>query len=140
MIQSILLATDGSAAADRAVEFAASLSARYHAAVTVLHAFTPVPAVLGEPNYSRTLYETLEEAEAVVQNAARRLKEMGVEETSTEIIEGPAANVILGVAETRRPDLLVLGARGMSTWRGLLLGSVSMAVTQRAECPVLVVK
>lgn len=140
MIQSILLATDGSAASDRAAEFAASLSVRYHAAVTVLHAFTPVPAVLGEPNYSRALYETLEEAEAVVQDTARRLQEMGVEKTTTEIIEGPAANVILGVAETRRPDLMVLGARGMSTWRGLLLGSVSMAVTQRCECPVLVVK
>jgi len=34
----------------------------------------------------------------------------------------------------------VIGARGNSTWQGALLGSVSMLVTQRAECPVLVVK
>jgi nucleotide-binding universal stress UspA family protein len=38
------------------------------------------------------------------------------------------------------PDLIVIGARGLGTWPGLLLGSVSMAVTQRAQCPVLVVK
>ncbi|MER3458879.1 MAG: universal stress protein, partial [Chloroflexota bacterium] len=44
------------------------------------------------------------------------------------------------VAEVRKPDLIVVGARGLGTWRGLILGSVSMAVTQRAECPVLVVK
>jgi nucleotide-binding universal stress UspA family protein len=48
--------------------------------------------------------------------------------------------VILGIAETRHIDLIVIGARGLSTWQGILLGSVSMAVAQRAECPVLVVK
>lgn len=48
--------------------------------------------------------------------------------------------MILNVAEARKPDLLVVGARGLGTWQGIFLGSVSMAVTQRAECPVLVVK
>jgi len=58
----------------------------------------------------------------------------------TEVIEGPAVNAIIGVAETRKPDIIVIGARGLSTWQGLLMGSVSLSVTQRAECPVLVVK
>jgi len=34
----------------------------------------------------------------------------------------------------------VVGGRGLGTWKGLILGSVSMAVTQRAGCPVLIVK
>jgi|DewCreStandDraft_1066081.scaffolds.fasta_scaffold00827_11 nucleotide-binding universal stress UspA family protein len=140
MIQSILYATDGSAPAERAGDFVASLAVRYGARVTVLHAYTPVPAYLGEPNYSRTLYKTLEEAEALVADVARRLRELGVAEVETEVVEGPAADAILNVAEVRKPDLIVVGARGLGTWRGLILGSVSMAVTQRAECPVLVVK
>lgn len=140
MIQSILYATDGSAPAERAGDFVASLAVRYGAKVTVLHAYTPVPGYLGEPNYSRTLYKTLEEAEALVADVARRLRELGVAEVETEVVEGPAADAILNVAEVRKPDLIVVGARGLGTWRGLILGSVSMAVTQRAECPVLVVK
>jgi nucleotide-binding universal stress UspA family protein len=140
MIENILLATDGSGSAERAVDFAASLALHYRAKVTVLHAFTPVPAYLGEPNYSRALYETLDEAKAVVDKVAGRLRDMGIVEVDTDFIEGPAANVILGVAETRKPDLLVIGARGLSTWQGILMGSVSLSVTQRAECPILVVK
>ena len=140
MIQSILLAADGSAPAERATDFAASLATRYHSKVTVLHAFTPVPAYRGEPNYSRALYETLDEAKTLVENAAARLRELGVIDVETDTIEGPAGNAILGVAETRKPDLIVIGARGLSTWQGILLGSVSTTVTQRAECPVLVVK
>ena len=66
MIQNILFATDGSASAERAADFAASLATRYGAKVPVLHAFTPVPSYLGEPDYSRRLYKTLDEAESVV--------------------------------------------------------------------------
>lgn len=140
MIESILLATDGSAPAERAADLAASLATRYHSKVMVLHAFAMIPRYLGEPNFEEALRKTLDGAHALVDDAGKRLRELGVAEVDTDVIEGPAANVILGVAETRKPDLLVLGARGLSTWQGLLLGSVSMAVTQRAECPVLVVK
>jgi nucleotide-binding universal stress UspA family protein len=140
MIESILLATDGSAPAERAADFAGSLALRYDSKLTVLTAYLPVPSYLGEPNYSRALYSTLEEAQSLVNNIASRLREMGVAKVEADILEGPASHVILEVAETRRPDLIVLGARGLSTWQGILLGSVSMAVTQRAACPVLVVK
>ena len=140
MIESILLATDGSAPADRAVDFAASLAARYHSKVIVLHVLAMMPRYLGESNFEEALLKTLDGSRALVEQAAKRLQELGVAEVETSVIEGPATNVILGVAETRQPDLIVLGARGLSTWQGLLLGSVSMAVTQRAECPVLVVK
>jgi nucleotide-binding universal stress UspA family protein len=82
----------------------------------------------------------LQEAQALVDDVVEHLFKMGVAEVDEEILEGPASEAILRVAETRKPDLLVIGGRGMSTWQGLLLGSVSMAVTQRAECPVLVIK
>jgi nucleotide-binding universal stress UspA family protein len=140
MIQNILLPTDGSAPAERATDFVASLAIRYRSRVVVVHAYTPVPAYLGEPNYSRALYGNLDEAQSLVNNVTRRLQEMGVTEVDADIVEGPAAHVILGIAETRHIDLIVIGARGLSTWQGILLGSVSMAVAQRAEGPVLVVK
>lgn len=58
-----------------------------------------------------------------------------------ETIEGQAAAVILDVAEIRKPDVIILGARAvMGVWSGLILGSTSMAVVQHANCPVLVIK
>lgn len=140
MINYILLATDGSAASQRAAEFVASLARRYHAKVGVLHAYTPVPGNHHSDNYSRAFYETPEEAESLVTQVAQRLNELGAAEVDTDVMEGPAANVIIGVAESSSPDLIVIGARGNSSWQGMLLGSVSMVVTQRAECPVLIVK
>lgn len=140
MIERILLAIDGSATSERAVDLAASLAVCCRASVTVLHAYTPPPAYLGEPNYSRVLYETLDEAKGVVERAAARVRELGAPAVDSEVAEGPAGNVILAFAETRKPDLIVVGARGLSAWQGLLLGSVSMSVVQRAECPVLIVK
>jgi nucleotide-binding universal stress UspA family protein len=140
MINNILLATDGSMPSQRAAEFVASLSRRYHAKVVVLHAYTPVPGNHHAHNYSRSLYETPEEAELLVTQVANRLNELGATQVETDVMEGPAANVIIGVAESCSPDLIVIGARGNSTWQGMLLGSVSMVVTQRAGCPVLIVK
>ena len=62
MLQHEMLATDGSAAAERAADFAAALAARYGAKVTVLHTFPAVPGFLGEPNYSQRLEKALGEA------------------------------------------------------------------------------
>ena len=141
MIQMILVATDGSATSERAADFAASLAIRFHSKVTVLHALTtePVTPVQGA-RAGRTTMNSLVEKNNLVDHAAGRLHELGVSSVETRVVEGPAVNVILGVAESLKPDLLVMGARGLSTWQGILLGSVSSAVTQRAECPVLIVK
>jgi nucleotide-binding universal stress UspA family protein len=140
MINSILLATDGSLTSERAAEFAASLARRFHAKVVVLHAYTPVPGNCEHQNVHRSLYETPEEAHCLVESVAQRLLDLGANQIETEVVEGPAANVIIGAAESYSPDMIVIGARGTSTWQGLLLGSVSMLVTQRADCPVLIVK
>ncbi len=140
MIKHILLATDGSAAAERAADMAASLAIRYDAKLTVLHAYHPVPVFLGEPHYSQAVERTLEGSTRLVEGVSKRLRELGVKEVVTELIEGTAADAILGMVETRKPDLVVIGSRGLGTWQGAFLGSVSMSVTQRAPCPVLVVK
>jgi nucleotide-binding universal stress UspA family protein len=140
MLQYVMLATDGSAAAERATDFAAALAARYGARVTVLHAFPPVPNFLGEPNYSQRLDKTLGEARTLVGDVAKRLRTQGIDNVDAEVVEGPAASAILSMAETRAPDLLLVGARGQSVWKGLVRGSVSQAVTHGAACPVLVIK
>jgi nucleotide-binding universal stress UspA family protein len=141
MFRHILFATDGSFEAERAADYAASLAMRFHSLVTVLHAFIGVAAPIAGyvfPNSNAHASQT--DAENLVQETAERLRNLGVKDVHTEVKEGQPVHVILGVAETLQPDLIVLGARGVSTWQGLQLGSTSMSVVQRAEVPVLVVK
>jgi nucleotide-binding universal stress UspA family protein len=140
MIKRIMLATDGSAAAERAAATAASLARRYAAELIVVHAYLRVPSSQEEPRDAFVLYETYDEALALVQNVAARMRELGVADVHTDIKDGPSAEVILHFATVYRPDLLVIGARGRGVWQGLALGSVSMALVERAACPVLVVK
>lgn len=140
MISSILLAIDGSAPSQRAMDMAASLALRFRSKITVLHAYTPTPINGGRHSYMPSACSTPDEAQALTDQVASQLRKIGVAEVETAVVEGPAVNVILGAAEDHQADMIVIGARGVSAWQGVPLGSVSMAVTQRAACPVLVVK
>ena len=47
---------------------------------------------------------------------------------------------IIDIATNEAADLVVLGSRGLSEFKGILLGSISHKVLQRVDCPVLVIK
>jgi nucleotide-binding universal stress UspA family protein len=115
MIQRILLAPDGSASAERAAEFAAPLGSRYGAKVTVLHVYSPAPSYMDRATSSRKSRKrrsTSGNAKSLVTNVAKHLREAGVSDVDTEIMEGRIVREILNTAKSRKPDLLVLGARG----------------------------
>jgi nucleotide-binding universal stress UspA family protein len=56
------------------------------------------------------------------------------------LIEGHAVEEIVRAANSGHFDLIVLGARGVSHMREMLLGSVTDGVIHHADCPVLIVK
>jgi nucleotide-binding universal stress UspA family protein len=136
MIQNILLATDGSPTASRAADLAVSLALRFNAGLIILYACGPAA---GNPPQV-TADKAQAEAERFVTELALQFHTLGIALVDTEVVEGPAIKVILDIASTRHPDMIVIGARGMGNRPGQSLGSISLAVTQRAECPVLVVK
>jgi len=141
MFQHILFATDGSFPAERAADYAAGLAIRFHAKVTVLHAYTPITIPMSSYTFPNAdAFADDSDAQALVKQVAGRLRDHGVPDVETQVIQGQPAHVILGVAESIQPDVIVMGARGVSTWQGLLRGSTSISVVQRAQIPVLVVK
>jgi nucleotide-binding universal stress UspA family protein len=56
------------------------------------------------------------------------------------IDEGDAATQILKQATKAKADLIVMGTRGLSNFRGLLIGSVSNKVIHNSKCATLTVK
>ncbi len=53
---------------------------------------------------------------------------------------GDPAEAIEEYADEIKPDLIIMGSRGLGFVRGVLLGSVSKSVLEDAKCPVLIVK
>jgi nucleotide-binding universal stress UspA family protein len=146
----ILIAYDGSPSARHAIAEAARVLGPRQA--TVLFVWEPVPPVppsdpfgLATPIYDPAQMDEINEtvrgnAEAVAEDGARRARDAGLEaEAAIEETRGSVATTILEVAAERGAELIVVGARGHSGVRSLLLGSVSNALVHHATLPVLVI-
>ncbi len=70
----------------------------------------------------------------------KRATKAGVASVTGVTYEGVVADEILSHLERHPTDLLVVGSRGLSMAKRILLGSVSTAVVTHAPCPVLVVR
>ncbi|MCI4361140.1 MAG: universal stress protein, partial [Thermoplasmata archaeon] len=64
----------------------------------------------------------------------------GLSSVTGVCLEGVIVDEIIGHLEQSPADLLVIGSRGLSTAKRLLLGSVSDAIVHHATCPVLIVR
>ncbi len=137
MFHKILVAVDGSQQSNAALAVAVDMAQHYGGSLLLLHAFPHVSDLLGMPQYEYLLETRSALGQRVLDSAQARVG--GVVSFETQLIEGPPAPAILRVAAEDRCDLIIIGSRGHGQLAGLLLGSVSSAVTQRAECPVLIV-
>jgi nucleotide-binding universal stress UspA family protein len=56
------------------------------------------------------------------------------------LVRGDAATEIIGYADKENIDLIIAGARGLSSIQGWLMGSVSRKLVHYSNCSVLIVK
>lgn len=141
MLDRVLVGFDGSSQARRACELGTELASRFHSTLTIVVVRSPradgVDPVLENlvplPDGSRTFAGVLEEfrEKAMARGAAR---------VDVVYLRGDALDELLDWVERHPQDLLVVGSRGLSRGRRLLLGSVSLGLMSRAPCPVLVVR
>jgi nucleotide-binding universal stress UspA family protein len=134
----ILVAYDGSEHSRTALETAVTIAQSFHSKLIVLHAFDKVPLVLGDDETERFIERAMSKGRDKLAEATLQLRDIDLE-FSTVIVEGPAAEAILRVADVEGCDLIVMGSRGLGMVQGLLLGSVSYRVLHHATIPVLIV-
>jgi nucleotide-binding universal stress UspA family protein len=141
----ILLCYDGSAGSLRAIETAGALFPGRKA--VVLHVWSPIAMIAAAyaggavslPAYSD---DELEEAALKVAAAGERAAAaagLDAKAEVTEVTYDGISQVILAAADRHDACPVVLGARGLSAFKSLLLGSVSHGVAQHAHRAVLIV-
>ena len=136
----IVIASDGSEGAGRAVRAGMELARDYHADVSILHVFQP------RVSYAGASREDLNpEVHAVrVQEAIARQVEPIARETGVSYRlcqeQGHPAETLAGFAEKQKADLIVVGSRGLGGFQRLLLGSVSTSVLHHAQCSIMVAR
>jgi nucleotide-binding universal stress UspA family protein len=138
-LREVVLATDGSHHSRAAARLLADLPLPEGAHVTCVTAVRPHDGPYGTawpPDLlAKVDAEERAAAEAALEDATRLLPP----DTTCEIRTGDAKQQILEVAAERQADLIVVGARGLGGFAGLVVGSVSRAVAKAAGCSVLVV-
>ena len=140
MYGTIVVGTDGSETAQRAVDQATELAQAMGAELHVVSAYEPVGGrIAGAPEEAAKVWAVAPdyEVEAVVGEVLSTLKERGVE-AKAHTVTGDPVDALLGVAERVGADLIVVGNRGMHGL-GRVLGSVPNKISHRARCSVLIV-
>ena len=140
----ILLCYDRSDGARRAIEVAGALFPGRKA--VVLHVWSPVAAIAAAyggltqlPDYDESALERV--AREVADEGAGVARAAGLDATGA-IAEGTYEgtwHAIVAAGKQHGADLIAIGARGLSTFKSLVLGSVSQGVAQHAHVPVLIV-
>ena len=148
-LKKILVSTDGSENAERAVQAAIQLAKQNGAELVIVHIIAEmIPAVyssisVGTPSIDYSHYFEFAENEGKkIVNAAKEKAEKQSVRAKGEIVTTPSSVVesILKLEESEKADLIVIGTRGLGGFKRLVLGSVSSGVVAHAKCAVLVVR
>jgi len=145
MKRRILVATDGSKAADHAVDYAAGLAKREGADLLIANVVggygLPQKAMMqltqSEQVWLKDLLESLS-AETLTK-ARERARAAGADQIQLESRAGDVAQSIIDIAKEKAADVIVVGKRGAGLVERLLLGSVSHKLVNLATLPVIVV-
>lgn len=152
MPETLLVPVDGSDGANNAARFAARLAETMNRPMRLLFAFPESPMDLyGVPSEGAmgggVGYFSAEEFEKLRDDNARRVFDAAREaigespvRVDEQLLGGDASEAILDYAEKVPGAMIVVGSRGLSGVKRVLLGSLSQKLVQHAHCPVTVVR
>jgi nucleotide-binding universal stress UspA family protein len=136
-LDNILLATDGSAHSEAALERALHYASFCGGRLTAVSVVDVYPEFYAE---APEIVENLEKKSVqIMDGVAKRAREAGVK-AETRVLRGNSAEEIVDLAQEKRAGTIFMGSRGRSGLKKLVMGSVAEKVVGLASCPVLVAK
>ena len=143
----ILVPTDFSSSADRALNYAVSIAWLYKAEILVLHVFQlqeylgllSQKAQIDEKTANEVLEIAKKQAVDSLEETVRRHADAGVL-INPDLVIGVPFEEIVEYAAQREVDLIVMPTHGRTGLAHFFLGSTTERVIERAACPVLAIK
>jgi nucleotide-binding universal stress UspA family protein len=155
LFEKILVPLDGSEHSLRALTIAIQIAKKFDGKITLIHVYSVTirPVIMPEPTtltppmipamtpaeVSKAVEATRKAGASILTHGEQKVKAEEVQ-VETLLKEGHTVQEIIRTAKEGKFDLIVIGGRGISKIRELLLGSVTDGVIHHAPCPVLVIK
>ncbi len=147
----ILIPVDGSTNSMKAIDYAIDLADKYKSELLALHVLysqsgfafhkETVAGTITSSSLSDLNLEAKQEAEKWFEEINKRAAERNVQ-IKTEVVFTVISIVesILTYAEKENINLIIIGSKGKSGWKKLIVGSVASGISTYAHCPILIVK
>jgi nucleotide-binding universal stress UspA family protein len=141
LYKKILIAIDGSDAAQKAFEKALQVAKNNDAEIVLTHVID-VRTFASAGAYDRTLSERAEKyGKELLEEYVEKSKEAGITNVTTSLEYGsPKVKIAKDIADKFEADLIIAGATGMNAVERFLIGSVTESITRYAKCDVLIVR
>ncbi|WP_415381635.1 universal stress protein [Halosimplex sp. TS25] len=137
MFDTVVIATDGSESASRAVDVALDVAAKFDADVHALYVVDRGDVAASPDELRKELVDALESA---AEEALDDVRERSGRSVTTAVRNGRPGAEITQYVEDVDADVVALGTRGRHGDHGFVLGSVADAVVRRCDRPVLTVR
>lgn len=139
MFETIVWATDGSAASDEALEVARQVAKSAGGRMVAVHCTEMMVAGKGGGILPLSVVE--DDTKQKIDEQVKQLVDGGIpaQVEFKHAFSGEAAGVIAEIAREQKADVIVVGTRGRGPLVGALLGSVTQRLLHVAPCPVLAV-
>ncbi len=144
LFQNILVPYDGSKCALHAFKIATEMAKKFNSkltAVTVILEFYHTRSLYANVNYEEILLKKQRDSSnSALSKIRTNAKKQGID-IATDVLESNSVvKQIVLFAKSKKVDLIIMGTHGRTGWDKLIFGSVANGVSQRVNCPVLLVR
>jgi nucleotide-binding universal stress UspA family protein len=143
VFKKILVATDGSKYAKKAVDYAVALAEAFGAELIALSVVEKAQLERLEPYAKQSIQELKEQmklkAKQFVDEAEKKAKSKNIK-VIKYVLEGAPAELVCGQAEQEEVDLIVVGIRGATGAQRVVVGSQAMKIVQSSKRPVFIAR
>lgn len=136
----ILVPVDGSYAALAATKYAREVAEKFASAVTLLHVIEHAGYLAGANKLPTSVIQDMDNSGKHVLSQALEIFSDYDGRIKTKLLYGHAGIKITELSIENNYSLIIMGRRGLSGIKELLLGSVSNYVLHYAQCPTLIIK